>query len=70
MEELRQLAQGLHPRALSEHGLAGALTRLADGSPVPVELSVASSRLGPQVEAAGRRRKADMRVPTMRWRWP
>ena len=51
-EELRQLALGLHPRALSERGLAGALARLADGSPVPVELSVASSRLAPQVEAA------------------
>ena len=52
LEELRQLALGLHPRALSEHGLAGALARLADGSPVPVELSVANSRLAPQVEAA------------------
>ena len=52
LEELRQLALGLHPRALSEHGLAGALARLADGSPVPVEISVASSRLAPQVEAA------------------
>ena len=51
VEELRQLAQGLHPRALSEHGLAGALARLADGSPVPVEISVASRRLPPQVEA-------------------
>jgi len=51
-EELRQLALGLHPRALSERGLAGALARLADGSPVPVELSVASSGLAPQVEAA------------------
>ena len=52
LEELRQLALGLHPRALSEHGLAGALARLADGSPVPVEISVASSRLAPHVEAA------------------
>jgi signal transduction histidine kinase len=51
-EELRQLAQGLHPRALSEHGLAGALARLAEGSLVPVEVSVASSRLAPHVEAA------------------
>jgi signal transduction histidine kinase len=51
-EELRQLAQGLHPRALSEHGLAGALALLADGSPVPVEVSVANSRLAPHVEAA------------------
>lgn len=52
LEELRQLAQGLHPRALAEHGLAGALARLADGSPVPVEISVASTRLPSHVEAA------------------
>jgi signal transduction histidine kinase len=52
VEELRQLAQGLHPRALSEHGLAGALALLADGSPVPVEISVPSSRLPPHAEAA------------------
>jgi len=52
LAELRQLAQGLHPRVLSEHGLAGALARLADGSPVPVEVSVASNRLAPHVEAA------------------
>jgi signal transduction histidine kinase len=52
MEELRQLALGLHPRGLSEHGLAGALARLGDGSPVPVEISVANRRLAPQVEAA------------------
>jgi signal transduction histidine kinase len=51
VEELRQLAQGLHPRALSEHGLAGALALLADGSPVPVEISVVSRRLAPHVEA-------------------
>ena len=50
--ELRQLAQGLHPRALSEHGLAGALGLLADSSPVPVEISVANGRLAPDVEAA------------------
>ena len=52
VEELRQLAQGLHPRVLSDHGLAGALARLAEGSPVPVEVSVTSSRLAPHVEAA------------------
>jgi signal transduction histidine kinase len=52
VEELRQLAHGLHPRALSEHDLAGALALLADSSPVPVEISVACGRLAPQVEAA------------------
>lgn len=52
VDELRQLAQGLHPRALSEHGLAGALALLADGSPVPVEITVAAAPLAAQVEAA------------------
>jgi signal transduction histidine kinase len=34
--DLRELARGLHPRALSENDLAGALRELAAGSPVPV----------------------------------
>jgi signal transduction histidine kinase len=52
LDELRQLALGLHPRALSERGLAGALAVLADGSPVPVEIWMTAGRLAPQVEAA------------------
>jgi signal transduction histidine kinase len=52
LEDLRRLALGLHPRALSERGLAGALALLAEGSPVPVELTVTAGRLAPQVEAA------------------
>jgi signal transduction histidine kinase len=51
LEELRQLAQGLHPRALAEHGLAGALALLAERTPVPVEITVATGPLAPQVEA-------------------
>ena len=52
LEDLRRLALGLHPRALSERGLAGALALLAEGSPVPVELTVTIGQLAPQVEAA------------------
>jgi signal transduction histidine kinase len=52
VQELRQLALGLHPRALSEHGLAGALARLADGSPVPVEITVTASRMSAPAQAA------------------
>jgi signal transduction histidine kinase len=52
MEELRQLALGLHPRALAEHGLAGTLALLAERTPVPVEITVATGPLAPQVEAA------------------
>ena len=45
LEELRRLAQGLHPRVLSEHGLADALAALAKDLPVPVDLNVASTQL-------------------------
>jgi signal transduction histidine kinase len=39
-QELRRLARGIHPRELSEHGLASALAAIAVDFPVPVELSV------------------------------
>jgi signal transduction histidine kinase len=38
VEELRNLAAGIHPSVLSDRGLAAALETLADRSPVPVEL--------------------------------
>lgn len=40
IQELRELAQGLHPAALTESGLEAALTSLSQRSPVPVELVV------------------------------
>ena len=43
---------GLHPRALAEDGLAGALASLAERSPVPVELAHAAGRLPEEVEVA------------------
>jgi hypothetical protein len=53
-DELVDLADGLHPRALSAGGLAGALAALAARSPVPVSLAVDSlPPLRPAVEAAG-----------------
>ena len=51
LEELRELARGLHPATLSEHGLRGALTLLEQRLPLPVELDVPDERLGPHVEA-------------------
>jgi signal transduction histidine kinase len=50
--DLHDLARGLHPRALTEQGLAAALASLARRSPVPVELAVPAERLPAEVEAA------------------
>jgi PAS domain S-box-containing protein len=54
LSELRDLAHGLHPAALTTGGLEGALTSLADHAGVPVELRLAlpASRLAGSVEAA------------------
>jgi PAS domain S-box-containing protein len=54
LEELRELARGLHPAILSDHGLPAALQTLADRAPVPVEVDVAldDQRLPEPVEAA------------------
>jgi PAS domain S-box-containing protein len=53
LEELRELARGLHPALLSERGLGAALTTLADRAPLPVELrEVPSERFPEPVEAA------------------
>ena len=38
LEELRELARGIHPAVLSDRGLATALETLARRAPVPVEL--------------------------------
>ena len=40
LQELRELARGLHPAVLSEHGLRGALESLALRAPLPVELNI------------------------------
>jgi signal transduction histidine kinase len=40
LDELRQVARGLHPAVLSGHGLAVALESLAARAPVPVTLTV------------------------------
>ncbi len=51
--ELRELARGIHPAVLSDHGLEAAISGLADRSPVPVEiLETPSKRLPTRVESA------------------
>ena len=54
LAELRDLARGLHPAVLSDHGLEHALRALAQRAAVPVELQVSlpEQRLPMAVEAA------------------
>ena len=50
-EELRRLARGIHPRELSERGLAAALASLAGDVPLPVELAVSAAGDSPAAAA-------------------
>jgi signal transduction histidine kinase len=53
VEELRELARGVHPAVLTEEGLAGALESLAARTPLPVEIAAApEDRLPGEIEAA------------------
>jgi signal transduction histidine kinase len=53
LEELRGIAQGIHPAVLSDHGLPVALESLAARAPVQVGLHVAlEERLPAQIEVA------------------
>jgi signal transduction histidine kinase len=53
LDELQEIARGIHPAILSEAGLGPALEALARRSAVPVELEVnLGPRLGEHVEAA------------------
>jgi signal transduction histidine kinase len=52
IDELRELARGIHPALLSDRGLAAALEALATRAPVPVQISgVPSAPLCQTVEA-------------------
>jgi signal transduction histidine kinase len=53
MEELRELARGLHPAILTQRGLAAAIHVLAQRAPLPVQIAaVPDDRLPEPVEAA------------------
>ena len=53
LEELRELARGIHPAVLSERGLDPALESLAQRAPVPVELGeLPGERLPEAIELA------------------
>jgi len=52
MNEIRDLARGIHPAVLTDRGLGAAVTALAARSPVPVELDVElAERLPESVES-------------------
>ena len=53
IEELRELARGIHPAVLTERGLEPALQSLASRAPLPVDVSVSlADRLPVAVETA------------------
>ncbi len=52
IDELRELARGIHPTILTDCGLAAAIGTLADRSPLPVEVDVRVERLPAAIEAA------------------
>ncbi|HEY7594485.1 MAG TPA: ATP-binding protein [Actinophytocola sp.] len=52
LPELDGFARGVHPRTLTESGLAAALAELTGGLRLRVELDVMADRLRPEVEAA------------------
>jgi signal transduction histidine kinase len=51
VEELRELAGGIHPGILTQGGLAVALDALAGKTPVPVTVDAKLERLRPEIEA-------------------
>jgi PAS domain S-box-containing protein len=52
IEDLREIAAGIHPAILTQSGLAAAISSLAARLPIPVELSVPDRRLPGPVEAS------------------
>jgi signal transduction histidine kinase len=53
LDELREIARGIHPAILAEGGLGPALKTLAHRSPIPVELDVRDDRrLAESIEVA------------------
>jgi signal transduction histidine kinase len=52
IDELRELAHGIHPAILTHRGLAAAVDALADRAPVPVDIEIAEGRYPASVESA------------------
>ena len=52
LEEIRELARGIHPTVLSHRGLGAAVEALAHRAPLPVEVAVPARELPEHVELA------------------
>jgi signal transduction histidine kinase len=52
LEELRELARGIHPAVLTDRGLEAALESLASRAPLPVEIDGSQTSLPAPIEAA------------------
>jgi PAS domain S-box-containing protein len=52
LQELRELARGIHPATLTEQGLAAAVRVLAERTPLPVTVDVPDERYAEPVEVA------------------
>jgi PAS domain S-box-containing protein len=52
LEDLRELARGIHPAVLTDRGLGAAVEALVARSPLPIEADIEPASLPPAVEAA------------------
>jgi PAS domain S-box-containing protein len=52
IDELRELAHGIHPSVLTHYGLSAAVESLGERSPLPVQVRIPEERFAPAVESA------------------
>jgi PAS domain S-box-containing protein len=52
IDELRELAHGIHPALLTHRGLAAAVDALADRAPLPVRVDIPEQRYPAEIESA------------------
>jgi PAS domain S-box-containing protein len=52
IDELRELARGIHPAILTHHGLGAAVDGLAERAPLPVDIEISDDRYPTAVESA------------------
>ena len=63
LEELRELARGIHPAILTDQGLKPALEALMNRAPIPIELETPSERLAPAVDLQALERRSHAHEP-------